>query len=138
MVGGGYIAVEFASIFQGLGVNTELVYRGSQLLRTFDEDLGSRLASEQMKKGVTVSLEMDVDSIFKKDLHGLTVSFKNGRVDDYDLVLFATGRKAYTTSLGLKNTRVELRSNGSIIVDDYFRTAEPSIFALGDLSLIHI
>ena len=74
VVGGGYIAVEFASIFQGLGVNTELVYRGSQLLRTFDQDLGSRLASEQMKKGVTVSLEMDVDSIFKKDLHGLTVS----------------------------------------------------------------
>ena len=54
-------------------------------------------------------------------------------VDDYDLVLFATGRKAYTANLGLKSTRVELRSNGSIIVDDYFQTAEPSIFALGDI-----
>lgn len=133
VVGGGYIAVEFAGIFQGLGVNTELAYRGSQLLRTFDEDLGSRLASEQTDKGITVSLEMDVETIVKNDRHGLTVSFKNGRIDNYDLVLFATGRKAYTANLGLKSTRVELRSNGSIIVDDYFQTAEPSIFALGDI-----
>tara|TARA_A100001015_G_scaffold313619_1_gene421259 strand:- start:793 stop:2139 length:1347 start_codon:yes stop_codon:yes gene_type:complete len=133
VVGGGYIAVEFAGIFQGLGVNTELAYRGTQLLRTFDQDLGSRLASEQTDKGVTVSLEMDVETITKNDQHGLTVSFKNGRIEDYDLVLFATGRKAYTANLGLESTRAELRSNGSIIVDDYFQTAEPSIFALGDI-----
>lgn len=133
VVGGGYIAVEFAGIFQGLGVDTELAYRGTQLLRTFDQDLGSRLASEQTNKGVTVSLEMDVETIAKNDHHGLTVSFKNGRIEDYDLVLFATGRKAYTANLGLESTRAELRSNGSIIVDDYFQTAEPSIFALGDI-----
>ena len=133
IVGGGYIAVEFASIFQGLGVNTEMAYRGLQLLRMFDEDLGSRLASELMNKGITVSFEMDVDRIVKKDRHSLTVSFKNGRIDDYDLVLFATGRKAYTANLGLESTLVELRSDGSIIVDDYFQTREPSIFALGDI-----
>ncbi len=133
VVGGGYIAVEFAGIFQGFGVNTELAYRGSQLLRTFDKDLGSRLASEQANKGINVSFEMDVETIAKNDHDGLTVSFKNGRIEDYDLVLFATGRKAYTSSLGLESTRVELRSNGSIIVDDYFQTKEPSIFALGDI-----
>jgi glutathione reductase (NADPH) len=133
VVGGGYIAVEFAGIFQGLGVNTELAYRGAQLLRTFDEDLGARLATEQMGKGITVSLKMDVETIAKNDRQGLTVSFKNGRIEDYDLVLYATGRKAYTANLGLESTQVELRSNGSIIVDDYFQTAEPSIFALGDI-----
>ncbi|MEE3239596.1 MAG: glutathione-disulfide reductase [Pseudomonadota bacterium] len=133
IVGGGYIAVEFAGIFQGLGVNTELAYRGSQLLKAFDEDLGSRLASEQTDKGITVSLEMDVETIVKNDLRGLTVTYKNGRIEDYDLVLFATGRKAYTANLGLESTCVELRGNGSIIVDDYFKTAEPSIFALGDI-----
>ncbi len=133
VVGGGYIAVEFAGIFQGLGVNTELAYRGAQLLRTFDEDLGGRLATEQINKGITVSLETDVESITKNDRQELTVTYKNGRIEDYDLVLYATGRKAYTANLGLESTQVELRSNGSIIVDDYFQTAEPSIFALGDI-----
>ncbi|MBQ77567.1 MAG: glutathione-disulfide reductase [Cellvibrionales bacterium] len=133
VVGGGYIAVEFAGIFQGFGVNTELAYRGAQLLRTFDEDLGGRLATEQINKGITVSLETDVESITKNDRQELTVTYKNGRIEDYDLVLYATGRKAYTANLGLESTQVELRSNGSIIVDDYFQTAEPSIFALGDI-----
>ena len=76
---------------------------------------------------------MDVETIVKNDLRGLTVTYKNGRIEDYDLVLFATGHKAYTANLGLESTCVELRGNGSIIVDDYFKTAEPSIFALGDI-----
>ena len=133
VVGGGYIAVEFAGIFQGLGVDTELAYRGAQLLRTFDQDLGSRLATEQQNKGITISLEMDVDHIVKNDDGRLTVTFKNNRVEQYDLVLYATGRKAYTADLGAGNTKIELRTNGTIVVDDFFQTAEPSIFALGDI-----
>ncbi len=133
IVGGGYIAVEFAGIFQGLGVKTELAYRGSQLLRTFDQDLGSRLAAEQVKKGITVSLEMDVKSVSKNDQDTLSVTFNSGRTENYDLVLYATGRKAYTSDLGLDQTRVDMRSDGTIIVDEYFQTAEPSIFALGDI-----
>lgn len=133
VVGGGYIAVEFAGILQGFGVATELSYRGNQLLKRFDHALGSRLADELVKKGIKLSLESNIDSIVKQDNNQLLVSFTDGEQRVYDQVLYATGRKAYTDDLGLSNTQVQRRDNGTIIVDDYFQTDEPSVFALGDI-----
>ena len=133
VVGGGYIAVEFAGILNGLGVNTELSYRGSQLLKHFDQDLGIRLADELVKKGVQLSLETNIESISKQADDKLLVRFKGGDQRSYDQVLYATGRKAYTADLGLDNTSVEKRDDGTIIVDDYFQSSEPSIYALGDI-----
>lgn len=133
VVGGGYIAVEFAGILNGLGVQTELAYRGKQLLKQFDHDLGATLASEMVKKGVVLSLETDIESIAKLANGELLVRFKSGNEQSYGEVLYATGRKAYTADLGLANTAVKTRDNGTIIVDDYFQSAEPSIYALGDI-----
>ena len=133
VVGGGYIAVEFAGILNGLGVNTELSYRGAQLLKRFDHDLGLRLADELVKKGVKLSLESDIESITKQSNGSLQVLFKSGEERCYGEVLYATGRKAYTADLGLANTAVVTRDNGTIVVDDYFQSAEPSIYALGDI-----
>ena len=133
VVGGGYIAVEFAGILNGLGVSTELSYRGTQLLKRFDHDLGAKLADELVKKGVKLSLETDIQSITKQPSGLLQVQFKSGESHSYGEVLYATGRKAYTADLGLANTSVVTRDNGTIVVDDYFQSAEPSIFALGDI-----
>ena len=133
VVGGGYIAVEFAGILNGLGVQTELAYRGKQLLKQFDHDLGVTLANEMVKKGVVLSLETDIESITKLANGELLVRFKSGNEQSYGEVLYATGRKAYTADLGLANTAVKTRDNGTIIVDDYFQSAEPSIYALGDI-----
>lgn len=137
VVGGGYIAVEFAGILEGLGVETELSYRGPLVLKQFDADLGRQLIEEMGKKGITVSLNSNVDSIALVDGEDSSkqrrVTFKEGRIESYDLVLYATGRRPLTDGIGLENTVVELRDNGQIVVDDYFQTAEPSIFALGDI-----
>ena len=133
VVGGGYIAVEFAGILNGLGVSTELSYRGTQLLKRFDHDLGAKLADELVKKGVKLSLETDIQSITKQPSGLLQVQFKSGESHSYGEVLYATGRKAYTADLGLANTSVVTRDNGTIVVDDFFQSAEPSIFALGDI-----
>ena len=133
VVGGGYIAVEFAGILNGLGVSTELSYRGKQLLKRFDHDLGTTLANELIKKGIILSLETDVESITKQANDEFLVRFKSGKEQSYGEVLYATGRKAYTADLGLANTLVKTRDNGTIIVDDYFQSTEPSIYALGDI-----
>ena len=133
VVGGGYIAVEFAGILNGLGVSTELSYRGGQLLKRFDHDLGATLASELVKKGIKLSLDTDIDVITKQANNELLVRFKSGEECSYGVVLYATGRKAYSADLGLANTLVKTRDNGTIIVDDYFQSAEPSIYALGDI-----
>ncbi len=132
VVGGGYIAVEFAGILKGFGVDTELSYRGNQLLKRFDQALGSKLADELVKKGIKLSLETNIQSIEKQG-DQLLVTFVTGDQQSYDEVLYATGRKAYTADLGLENTDVKRRENGTIIVDDYFQSDEPSVFALGDI-----
>lgn len=132
VVGGGYIAVEFAGILKGFGVDTELSYRGNQLLKRFDQALGSKLADELVKKGIKLSLETNIQSIEKQN-DQLLVTFVSGDQQSYDEVLYATGRKAYTADLGLENTELKRRENGTIIVDDYFQSDEPSVFALGDI-----
>ena len=130
VVGGGYIAVEFASIFHGLGVATTLAYRGSRLLRGFDADLGTRLAEEMQRKGVSVLLQKNPAKIEK----GLKVQFEDGSSEQFDLVMFATGRKPNTANLGLEAAGVKLAADGAILVDNYSRSSVDSIHAIGDVT----
>ena len=136
IVGGGYIAVEFAGIFHGLGVETHLFYRGSLFLRGFDEDVRQHLATEMAKKGVHLHFDTDIEKIAKdttKPHDQLTLNLVDGSTMNVDSVMYATGRKANTQNLGLETTAVSCDSRGAIEVDDFFQTAEPSIYALGDV-----
>jgi glutathione reductase (NADPH) len=130
VVGGGYIAVEFASIFNGLGVKTALAYRGAQLLRGFDAELGTRLAEELGRKGVSVLLETNPTKIEK----GLKVAFEDGSSGDFDLVMFATGRKPNSANIGLEASDVRLAADGAIVVDEYSKSSVASIHAIGDVT----
>lgn len=132
VLGGGYIAVEFAGIFSGLGCATTLSYRGDKLLRGFDEDLRSRFMTEAGRH-MTLLMNSNVASISPDSDGSLRVMMKEGQVLDVDAVLAATGRKARTEGLGLEHTAVQLDAKGNIVVDSKFRTAEPSIYALGDV-----
>lgn len=132
VVGGGYIAVEFAGILNGLGVDTHLVYRGTNLLKSFDREMSDKIAQGMADKGVNIHLNQQVNGI-AVNTDGYSVTFDDQTTMDTDLVLYATGRQANTAGLGLENTAVELRSNGSIVVDEHFCTAEPSVYALGDV-----
>jgi glutathione reductase (NADPH) len=132
-VGGGYIAVEFASIFNGLGVHTTLAYRGAQLLRGFDSDLGTRLGEEMGRKGVAVSLNCNPVSLARKD-DSIEVQFNNNTGHSFDLVLFATGRKPNTANLGLEAAGVTLAADGAVVVDHYSKSSVDSIHAIGDVT----
>ncbi|KJS04028.1 MAG: glutathione reductase [Gammaproteobacteria bacterium BRH_c0] len=133
VVGGGYIAVEFAGIFQGLGAETHVSYRGPLFLKEFDQDLRTGLARQMGEQGVKLHFETNVQAINKNADGSLDVSLSDGQQLKVDCVMYATGRNAKTTGLGLENTAVELAENGAIVVDEQFRTAEPSIYALGDV-----
>jgi glutathione reductase (NADPH) len=133
VVGGGYIAVEFAGIFQGLGSDTHLLYRGDLFLRGFDQDIREFVANEMTKKGVNLHFNSDVAKIEKQADGSLLVSLVNGEILTVDAIMYATGRKPKTANLGLENTSVALTPKGSIIVNDDFQTAEPSIYAVGDV-----
>ena len=130
VVGGGYIAVEFASIFNGLGVQTTLAYRGAHLLRGFDGELGRHLGEEMAKKGVRVQLHATPIRV-EPDR---TVEFADGTRDRFDLVMFATGRKPNTEGLGLEQAGVKLNEDGAVLVDAYSRSSVESILAIGDVT----
>ena len=132
IVGGGYIAVEFAGILNGLGVETQLIYRGNQLLKTFDSDCSQKVTEGMVDKGVEVRLESNVSSISKQNQR-LAVSLDNGEIITTDMVLYATGRKANIEGLGLENTAVRLTDSQAIKVDHNYCTGEPSIYAIGDV-----
>ncbi|MDB4427668.1 FAD-dependent oxidoreductase, partial [Porticoccaceae bacterium] len=132
VVGGGYIAVEFAGILNGLGVETHLVYRGANLLKSFDREMSDKVTEGMVAKGVHMHLSTEINEIIKTD-SGLSVVLNNGSSLDAGLALYATGRQANTAGLGLEHTNTVLRPNGSIVVDDNFATADPSIYALGDV-----
>jgi glutathione reductase (NADPH) len=134
VVGGGYIAVEFAGIFAGLGSDTHLSYRGSLFLRGFDDDVRRTVTTEIVKKGVTLHLNSNVLRVEKNADDSLQVFFDNDTSMTFDCVLYATGRAPSVEDLGLEHVNVDRRDNGAIIVDDQFRTSEPSIFALGDVT----
>jgi len=133
IVGGGYIAVEFAGIFNGLGAHTTQLYRGSLFLRGFDEEIRAHAAREIANSGVDLRFDVNVVSI-SRDAAGLTVLLTDGSELQADAVLYATGRKPHLAGLGLENVRVDLNENGTIKVDTQYRSTEPSIFALGDVT----
>ena len=133
VVGGGYIAVEFAGIFNGLGVDTTLVYRGAQILRGFDNEVRDHLAAEMAVKGVSIKTESDIAAITKTD-NGYTVTYQDGSTLDTGLVMYATGRVPMTDGLGLENAGVELGAKGEIKVDAYSKTNIDSIYAVGDVT----
>ena len=132
IVGGGYIAIEFAGILNGLGVETELLYRGNQLLKTFDQDCSVKVTEGMIDKGVKVQLNTNVKSISKSQ-QSLVVRLDNDKTIATDMVLYATGRIANTDGLGLENTAVTLGPNKAIVVDNNYCTKEPSIYAIGDV-----
>jgi len=134
IVGGGYIAVEFAGIFNGLGVETHLCYRGELFLRGFDRDLREHLAEEMPKKGVHLHFNTDIKAVDKLDGGRFKVTPSQGESWETGLVMYATGRRPKTEGLGLEHTAIETVDHGRIPVDDYFQTAEPSIYALGDVT----
>jgi len=134
VVGGGYIALEFASIFNGLGVQTTLSYRGKRLLRGFDAELGTRIAEEMAAKGVKLHFGAEPVEIFKRPAGNLEVAYGDGSVQDTDLVLFATGRKPNTANLGLEAAGVELAADGAVRVNRYSASSVPSIHAIGDVT----
>ena len=133
VVGGGYIAVEFASIFNGLGVETTLAYRGTNLLRGFDAELGARLLEEMRKKGIAVKLTCNPVDLEKKQ-DAIQVNFNDGTHDQLELVMFATGRKPNTRGLGLDAAGVKLAADGAVVVDAYSKSSVDSIHAIGDVT----
>ncbi|HEX2334487.1 MAG TPA: FAD-dependent oxidoreductase, partial [Burkholderiales bacterium] len=132
VVGGGYIALEFASIFHGLGVETTLAYRGKRLLRGFDAELGTRIAEEMAAKGMAICFGCEPAAIRKKQ--GLEIEFTDGSMRETDLVMFATGRRPNTAQLGLEAAGVKLAQDGAIVVDRYSTSSVPSIHAVGDVT----
>lgn len=130
--GGGYIAVELASILNGLGCKVTLVQRGTQILRTMDSDLGRFLIGEMRKKGINIVLDTKITSV-TADGEKKQVRLSDGHTLGCDCVLFATGRQPNTRGLGLENAGILVRDNGAIIVDEYFATNVGHIYAIGDV-----
>ena len=133
VVGGGYIAVEFASIFHGLGARTTQLYRGELFLRGFDRSVREHLRDELRRKGVDLRFQAQVTQIERKGDGSLRATLADGAVIDTDCVFYATGRRPMLDRLGLENTAVQLDGKGYIRVDEAFNTDEPSIHALGDV-----
>lgn len=134
IAGGGYIAVEFANIFHGLGVDVTLIYRGPELLSRFDGDMRRGLQDAMMAKGIKLLLNDVIESVEKTADGTLTTRTRAGTVVVADQVMLALGRHPNTAGLGLETAGVALNERGAIIVDDYSRSSVPSIWALGDVT----
>jgi len=133
VVGGGYIASEFACILHGLGVQVSQYYRGAQILRGFDDEARGHVANAMQARGISIHCGTDVLRLEKTDT-AIRAIATDGSERDFDLVLYATGRRPNSTGLGLENLGVELGRNGQIMVDAWSQTAVPSIFAVGDVT----
>jgi glutathione reductase (NADPH) len=133
IVGGGYIAVEFAGILNAAGVEVTLLVRGDNILRGFDSDVRSALSEEIRKRGVSILCETLMRSV-EREGDCMSVRLAGGEILETDLILFATGRVPCTTGLGLEETGVKLNERGAIVVDPSSRTCVPSIFAVGDVT----
>lgn len=134
VVGGGYIAIEFASIFHGLGCDSTLLYRGELFLRGFDLGVREHVGKTLKDKGLDLRFNADVERIDKQPDGSLRVALKTGETLDADLVLYATGRKPNLDGLGLENTAATLDAKGFIAVDSDYQTQDPAIFAIGDVT----
>ncbi len=133
VVGGGYIASEFACILHGLGVQTTLFYRGAQILRGFDDEARGLVSTSMQERGITIRCGTDLIDL-EKTATGICAKATDGSQHEFDLVMFATGRVPNSNGLGLEDLGVALGRRGEIIVDDYSQTAVPSIFAVGDVT----
>ncbi|MCR9111782.1 MAG: glutathione-disulfide reductase [Rhodobacteraceae bacterium] len=133
IIGGGYIACEFAGILNGLGVEVTQYYRGAQILRGFDEEARGLISEEMIQNGVDLHLGTNIIEMEKVD-GGFRVKSTNGDERVFEQVMFATGRAPNTAGLGLEQAGVKLGRNGQVIVDDYSQTSVPSIYAVGDVT----
>ncbi|MET3457154.1 MULTISPECIES: glutathione-disulfide reductase [Pseudomonas] len=133
VVGGGYIAVEFAGIFHGMGAQTSLLYRGDLFLRGFDGAVRKHLAEELTRRGLDLQFNADIKSIEKLDDGSLRVELKDGKTLITDCVFYATGRRPMLDNLGLETTGVTLDEKGFVKVNEKYETTEPSILAIGDV-----
>jgi glutathione reductase (NADPH) len=131
--GGGYIAVEFAGIFHGLGSDVTLVYRGDNILRGFDDDLREHLRAEMQKRGIKIVTRKTVEAVEKVD-HGLCVELSDHESITVDQVMFATGRRPNIAGIGLEAVGVKINDKGAIIVDRFSQTSTPGIYAVGDVT----
>jgi glutathione reductase (NADPH) len=134
LIGGGYIAVEFASIFHGLGVETTLSCRRKRLLNGFDEEIRERLGEEMAAKGVKLHFGAEPRRIAKRHDGSFEVEFSDGSREQTDLVMCATGRHPNSTNLGLEAAGVKLAPDGEVMVDKFSNTSVDSIHAIGDLT----
>ena len=132
VVGGGYIAVEFAGIFNGLGASTKLAYRGELFLRGFDGGVRQFVAEELSNSGIELAFNTDIVSIEQRG-GGVLVKYADGSDETVDLVMYATGRKPRVAGLGLEELGVKQSANGAIEVNAAFQSSVPSIYALGDV-----
>ena len=133
VVGGGYIALEFAGIFNGLGVETTLMYRGPNVLRGFDNDVRAHIEGEMGKRGIKVILGSEHTKLEKTD-GGIKSTLTNGHDLETDAVMYATGRIPYTEGLGLETAGVKLADRGAVAVDDYSKSNVDNIWAVGDVT----
>ncbi|MBO9412897.1 MULTISPECIES: glutathione-disulfide reductase [unclassified Ruegeria] len=133
IVGGGYIASEFAGIMNGLGVKTTQFYRGAQILRGFDEEARGLICEEMRQNGIDVRLGTNVLEMTKEG-DKIRVKATDGTEDQFDVVMYATGRAPNADNLGLEAVGVERGRKGEIIVDEYSQTGVPSIYAIGDVT----
>jgi glutathione reductase (NADPH) len=131
--GGGYIAIEFACIFAGLGSEVTLVYRGENILRGFDDDVRTHLRGEMEKRGITVITGRTVTEV-APSAEASPAQLSDGRWIDVDKVMFAIGRSPNTAGLGLEAAGVEIAKTGAVVVDEYSRTTVPHIYAVGDVT----
>jgi len=131
--GGGYIAVEFAAIFAGLGAQVTLVYRGENILRGFDDDVREHLRCEMEQRGIKIVTRKTVAAIEKVE-HGYDVELSDNEQHMADLVMFATGRKPNVRGLGLEKVGVKLGATGGIAVDAYSKTSVDNVYAVGDVT----
>jgi glutathione reductase (NADPH) len=131
IVGGGYIGVEFAGIFHGLGVEVTQIYRGPLFLRGFDDDVRTTLAEEMRKRGIDLRFNSDIKNIAKGP-QGLRATLTDGKVIGAEQILYATGRAPNTRGVGLENTGIEINWHGGIVVDAYSKSSVDNIYAIGD------
>ena len=133
VVGGGYIACEFASIFNGLGATVTQLYRGEQILRGFDREVRDFVAGEMRKHGVEVRVEARVQALERTRGGAIRLALEGGDELEADTVLYATGRAPNTAGLGLEALGVALAANGAVVVDEGYRSNVPGVFAIGDV-----
>lgn len=133
VVGGGYIALEFASIFNGLGSTTSLSYRGDLFLRSFDQQVREHVRDSMAEKGVKLLFNTQIEQIDKTAAGTLQATFQDGSTQEFDCIFYATGRRPMLDNLGLEQVDVRLDASGLIEVDELYQTSEPSILAIGDL-----